>query len=177
MTDPKDEKYESFLKLYRTNEGCISRYILALCPNYSAAEDIVQETMLVMWRKFDQFEPGTHFAAWGMQIAHYCANAYFRKNRPRVVHFDHRAFDNIARHRESFDRHQERYLEALDDCLEQLPANGKKMIALRYVENLKVTEIALQLQKTLSSTYKVMSRIHHRLLHCIEHKVTKSEMA
>lgn len=176
MSNQKDEKYESFLKLYRVNESFISRYILALCPKYSAAEDIVQETMLVMWRKYDQYEAGTNFVAWGMQIARYCVSGYYRKERSRIVHFDNEALENISQHRNYVHSNQEAYLDALDECTKDLPENSKKMIRLRYVENMKVTNIALKLEKTLSSTYKVMSRIHHALLICIERKLTKGEI-
>jgi RNA polymerase sigma-70 factor (ECF subfamily) len=173
MSHLLDEKYESFLKLYRANESFISRYVLVLCPNYSAAEDIVQETMLVMWRKYGQYRPGTNFAAWGMRIARFCVSNYFRKEKSRVVYFGNEAFENITEYGNYIDLDQEAYLEALEECTMELPENSKKMIILRYVENMKVTDIALKMQKTLSSTYKIMSRIHHTLLTCIERKLAK----
>ena len=173
MRDQKDEQYESFLKLYRANESCISRYVLALCPNFSAAEDIVQETMLVMWRKFGQYEPGTNFVAWGMQIARINVLNYMRKQKPGIVHFDNNALENISRHGKHIDSNREAYLAALEACTNELPEHSKKMITLRYAENMKVTEIALKLQKTLNSTYKAMSRLHHALLTCIERRLAK----
>ncbi len=176
MSDSRDEKYESFLKLYRANESCISRYILALCPNYSAAEDIVQETMLVMWRKYGQYEPGTNFIAWGMQIARYCVNHYYRQERLRIVCFDNEALESISRHPGHVHLNQDAYLDALDECTGGLSEENKKMITWRYADNMKVIDIALKLEKTLSATYKVMSRLHHAILTCIEKKLAKGEI-
>ena len=177
MSDLRDEKYESFLKLYRASEVCIFRYILALLPNYSAAEDIMQDTMLVMWRKYDQYKPGSSFVAWGMQIARFNVMKYNRKKRPGVVHFDIKAIENLSKYEKLTDSNEESYLEALEECTKKLDENSRKMISLRYVESMKVTDIALKTQKTLNSTYKVMSRIHHVLLNCIERKMAKGEMA
>ncbi|MCK4998228.1 MAG: sigma-70 family RNA polymerase sigma factor [Anaerohalosphaera sp.] len=177
MSDLKNDKYESFLKLYRKNEVCIFRYIIALLPNYSAAEDVMQDTMLVMWRKYDQFRPGSNFVAWGMQIARFGVLKYHQKNKPGIVHFDTDAMNNLTKHKMITDSNKELYLEALDECTKGLSDNCKQMIVLRYVENMKVTDIALKMQKSLNSTYKVMSRIHHALLNCIERKMAKGEMA
>ncbi len=71
MLDSKEKDCEQFLKLFKANEERIYRLILALAPNYTVAEEIMQDAMLVMWRKFDRFESGTNFAAWGMQISRF----------------------------------------------------------------------------------------------------------
>ena len=176
MGDLREQNYESFLGLYRSNEGRIFRYILALLPNYQAAEDIMQDTMLVMWRKYDQFEAGSNFAAWGMKIARFGVLKYRRTRKSGIVHFDTDTVENISGHVEGVVGPKERiYLEALEECTKKLPENSRKMVSLRYMEQMKIIDIALKMEKTLNSTYKVMSRIHHALLNCIELKLAESE--
>ncbi len=43
-------------------------YARSLLGSYTAAEDMVQEAMLVVVRKFDQFEEGTSILAWCRSI-------------------------------------------------------------------------------------------------------------
>lgn len=176
MRDSRDQNYESFLKLYRDNENRIFRYILAILPNYAAAEDIMQDTMLVMWRKYDQYEAGSSFAAWGMQIARFGVLNYFRKNKSGIVCFDSEVIDNITRHEDSKASDDGVYQEALKVCMEHLPEKSRDIISLRYVESLKVMDIALRIENTVHATYKIMSRIHHALLNCIERKLAKGEV-
>ncbi len=38
-------------------------FVLSLAPDFSAADDVLQETFLVVTRKAAEFEPGTNFFA------------------------------------------------------------------------------------------------------------------
>ncbi len=52
-------KVNEFLRLIMANQKPIYALILGMIPNRDDAEDIFQETVLVMWSKFDSFERGT----------------------------------------------------------------------------------------------------------------------
>lgn len=175
MADSKEKDCEQFLKLFKANEERIYRLILALAPNYTVAEEIMQDAMLVMWRKFDRFEHGTNFAAWGMQISRFLVYKFYReKNRSVLVNFNSDAMDNILKNQSVFEDDDNVYLEALQDCFGKLHSNHKELVTLRYEGNMKVTDIALKIGKTVHATYKIMSRIHHALYHCVERTVGAS---
>jgi RNA polymerase sigma-70 factor (ECF subfamily) len=76
-----NKRSELFLKLLMSNEVRIFSYILRLVPNLADAEDIMQETAGIMWRKFDQFQRTTNFVAWAVEIAHYRILDYRRRER------------------------------------------------------------------------------------------------
>ncbi len=59
------QRGERFMRLLLANQQRIYGLILALVPNWNDADDIMQETSAVMWAKFDDYEAGTDFAAWG----------------------------------------------------------------------------------------------------------------
>ncbi|MCK5000630.1 MAG: hypothetical protein KAS23_13890, partial [Anaerohalosphaera sp.] len=68
--DSFDESLDSlFFHLFMTHRKSLYAFILASIHNYSDADDILQETATVMWRKFSGFEQGTDFVAWGITIA------------------------------------------------------------------------------------------------------------
>ncbi len=54
--DSNNKKTKIFLSLLMANQRRINSYILSVVPNFSDADDIMQETISVMWRKFDRFE-------------------------------------------------------------------------------------------------------------------------
>ncbi len=175
MTESNEYRYESFLKLYRANEKHIFRFILALLPNYSAAEDVMQDTMLVMWKKFDQYEAGTNFAAWGMQIGRFAVMQFQRKVQSGIVCFDSNALEKIIEHEEVLREKEDAYSEALEECVKHLKEKSKRIISLRYVDNMKIVDIALKIEKTLNSTYQAMSRIHQSLLKCVMQRLRQEE--
>ena len=64
-------RYEEFVSLVRLYTSQVLAYINALLLNRNDAEDLFQETCLVLWQKFDEFQPGTNFLAWALRIADY----------------------------------------------------------------------------------------------------------
>ncbi len=43
------------------------------------AEDVLQETLLLAWRKFPAYQPGTNCRAWLFRILRFCAQRYRRR--------------------------------------------------------------------------------------------------
>jgi hypothetical protein len=75
----QDNRTLDFLKLFVRHEHEIYAYILALAPHVHDPDDLFQEGMTVMWRKFDQFKPGTNLAAWGIEVMRYELNTPMEK--------------------------------------------------------------------------------------------------
>ena len=60
---------EQFVRHFAGAEHEIYRYVLALVPNGSDAQDIVQETAVALWRKFDEYNPNEPFIPWACRFA------------------------------------------------------------------------------------------------------------
>ncbi len=59
------QKEDIFFRYYAQSQAEIYTYILTMVPNSVDAEDIFQEASSLMWRKFEDFKPGSSFIAWG----------------------------------------------------------------------------------------------------------------
>ena len=59
----RPDRYEQFLKLYSVNQKRIFVFILSLVPVRQDAEDLLQQTMMEMWKQFDWFEAESNFSA------------------------------------------------------------------------------------------------------------------
>lgn len=160
-------RYEDFLSLFRTNEDRIFGFILTFLPNLTKAEDVLQETMIVMWRKFSEFEAGTNFGAWGIQIARYNLYKYHRSRKSDIIHFDSDALDVIGKHiAEGPEARTNTHIDALLHCFEKLEQKSKQIILLRYESNFNVPDISKKLGRTIRDTYRILSRIQHALQRC-----------
>src|SRR5213595_669383 len=60
---------QRFLSLFLRSEREIFRYVAALVPNVADAEDIVQQTTLALWEKFDRYDPSQPFTPWACRFA------------------------------------------------------------------------------------------------------------
>jgi RNA polymerase sigma-70 factor (ECF subfamily) len=160
-------RYEEFLSLFRTNEDRIFGFILTFLPNFAKAEDILQETMIIMWRKFGEFEAGTNFGAWGIKIARYNLYKYHRSEQSDIVHFDSDALEVISQHvADAEEMKTNSHIDALLHCFEKLEKKSKRIILLRYENNFKVGDISKKIGKPIRDTYRILSRIQHALQKC-----------
>lgn len=160
-------RYEEFLSLFRTNEDRIFGFILTFLPNFAKAEDVLQETMIIMWRKFDEFEPGSHFSAWGIKIARYTLYKFHESQQAGVVRFDSDAIEAISRQVADTDTLKTNsYIDALLHCFEKLGSQSRQMMLLKYEQNFKVHEISEKIGRSIRETYRILSRIQHTLHEC-----------
>src|SRR6188472_4044551 len=60
---------QRFLSLFLRSEREIFRYVASLVPNVADAEDIVQQTALVLWEKFSAYDPLQPFTPWACRFA------------------------------------------------------------------------------------------------------------
>src|SRR5437764_9426741 len=60
---------QRFLSLFLRSEREIFRYVAALVPNVADAEDIVQQTAVALWEKFDAYDPTQPFTPWAVRFA------------------------------------------------------------------------------------------------------------
>src|SRR4051812_33561485 len=60
---------QQFLSLFLRSEREVFRYVAALIPNVSDVEDIVQQTALALWEKFDSYDPTQPFTPWACRFA------------------------------------------------------------------------------------------------------------
>lgn len=147
-----------FSSLLMANHRKIHSYILSLVPNFSDAEEILQETVCIMWRKFDQFELGSNFDSWGVKIAYYNILSYRKKHR-REACFSDAIFREIADVSQEKYRTADRRLEAMRACIKKLDAEDQGLLKARYEWNNSVESIALRMNRSSKFVYKRLSQI------------------
>lgn len=171
---PSDEAYERFLKLFAHHENDLRTFIRSLLPTWHDADEVLQQSALVIWRKFDQFDAsaeGSAFMKWACVIARFEALAYRRKMaRDRLV-FREDILDLMAEEgTEEIDSRQAEY-EALESCLAKMPEKHRKLLTLAYTPGVKVKELAEQAGSTSAAFYMRLNRLRKDLMHCIEDQV------
>src|SRR3954451_19751426 len=118
---PPAERMDEFVLLLGQHQRRIFLYVLSLAPRWSDAEEIVQETNLVLWREFGTFQPGTNFAAWACRVALNQVLAWRKKRQRDRLQFSE-AFltavaDDTADRADALDER----CRALAGCVEKLP--------------------------------------------------------
>ena len=167
-----DKRAEHFIQLLAEHERRLAAYVMTFVSSPTDADDILQETKMWLWRSFDQFEAGTSFGAWARQAAFYRIQQFFRKRgteSKRLVFSDACLSQLAEAFEQDVDRREYR-IEKLSDCVSGLSPKHRQILALRYGEELVVEEIASRIGRTVSATYRVLSRIRLALRDCVLEK-------
>ena len=165
----KSDNHKLFLKLILEHQPKIYAYILTLVPGYSDADDVLQDSFEIMWRRFDQFEPGTNFLAWALKCTHFEILSFRKKKaRLRELIFDSETFEQMLPVLNDELQRADYRRDALENCLDKLNKDHREIIKLRYNMDLRPKEISLRMGYTVANIYKLISRIHRKLLACIE---------
>ena len=157
-----------FLRLFVTNQKSIYAFILALVHNYIDADDILQETSVVMWQKFGEYQPGTDFIAWGITIARYQVLKFFRLRSRSKVQFNDDLLHAISDSTEAQLADLDGRLRALRSCRKKLSEQDRSLVEMKYDQGIPFKKIAERTGRSVHVIYKNMSRIQNALLRCID---------
>lgn len=152
------------------HQASLHRFILSLLPDRSLADDVLQETNLVLWRKAAEYDPERPFLAWAFGIARHQVMAARRDaGRDRHV-FSDRLVDLLA------DEHPEHDAappleQALETCLGRLPARQRDLILARYQPGGSVQDLAKAHAKSPGALSVLLLRIRKALEDCIERQL------
>jgi len=170
---PSDE--HDFGRLFVRYQSRIYGFIRSLVVHRNDAEDLLQETASVLWRKFDEFLPGSNFLAWSLQVARYQV-LYFRQRQKRdVLHFSEKFVDAMGADTLAESVRLGDLQELLDLCMDKLPAADRELFELRYQSDLSAKSLAEQLGRPLSTVYNAINRIRRALAECVEQAMNRAD--
>ena len=173
----ESSKTNEFLRLLMANQKRIYAFILATVPNHQDADDLFQETVLLMWSKFDDFQPGTSFVAWGVTVAKYQILSVRKRHSVRSLRFSERAMELLHSESGPFLEQIDSRTQALRLCIRKLNPQDYELICKRYQDELTPRSIAQQMGRSVQSIYKRIARIHEALLRCVRRAVGSEEFA
>lgn len=170
-----NEKNEQFLSLFMRNQKRIYGFIASLVPYAVDTDDLMQETMMVMWHHFEEFQIGTDFAAWGMAIARRKIMKYRASRMGKSMLFSEEAVQNIMQFDENLGGKTNDYMAALQHCLNKLQTKDRQVIRLRYEEETSTRKLADAIGTTIDNVYKILSRVHLLLQRCVSKTIVAWE--
>jgi RNA polymerase sigma-70 factor (ECF subfamily) len=156
-------------------------FIRALVRDSVAVEDVHQETLITAWKTLDRFDRERPFAPWLRGIARNHVLAHYRKTRRLPIHCEETVIDHLDRRLDQISRRTgdtwEEKLEALDHCLQAIPAPNRTLLDLHYREELDTERIALRTDLRRETVKKRLQRIRAVLAECLQRKGVLDQIA
>lgn len=166
MNGEKSKKTH-FFGLYNSVQSRLYTYLLTIVHSRNDAEDILQETAILLWEKFDTYQAGTNFGAWALQVARLKALEYQRKHKSRVL-FDMDFYTAVSNRAEDSLSDIDERSAALRFCLEKISESNLKLLTMRYKKDIPVKKIAQLTGRSANGLYQSFSKIFSVLRDCMD---------
>lgn len=168
------------MRLALENRSRVWGFLMGLAKDPDRAEDLFQNTYLVICEKWRQYRPGTSFIAWALQIARYEFLASVDPARRPFVTVEMEALESaaVAGMRAKLDGASESPAarrEALGRCVKEMAGKGRRAIELRYGRGLSCDAVAERLRTSLNALYSLLSRVRKALQECVERRLRVEE--
>ena len=159
---------QRFLALFLRSEREIFRYVAALVPSVIEAEEIVQQTAITLWEKFDHYDSTRPFTPWACRFALNKTRQWIERRQRWQALLAQGLAEELARRREELRPEWERRFAHLEGCVAKLPEAERAVVEGYYHRRSGIDALAAESGRTVEATYKMLQRIRRVLKRCIE---------
>jgi RNA polymerase sigma-70 factor (ECF subfamily) len=168
MQEKEDSQSQYFIQLFLKSQRRLYGYVMAVIHNPVEADDIVQEAASLMWKKFDEYKPGTDFTAWAISVARFKIFRYLREKKSQQQKFSQKTMDIIEQLESEDVVNEDTRIGLLRQCIQKLRDTERRILELRYEEGATLKTLAGRLGVNVNTLYSQLSKIHLMLLNCIK---------
>lgn len=169
-----DQTNANFVELLTASHDKLRGYLMSLLGSRADAEDVLQRSSVIMWQKFDNFEPGTDFVAWASTICFYEAKNFLRLAVRSPLRFDDELLQRLSDDRLNDLENQEPRLRALDVCLKRLRDDDSELIKAAYLDDGQISELALKLNRSTQTIYNKLNLLRKSLADCVRKQLAET---
>ena len=173
-TDPNYKLKTEFAELLQRNQAQLFSFIHSLLRDWDDAEDLFQQTSIILWRRFDQYDRQRSFLAWACGVARLEGANYLRSRSSRQLQFTEEvSLLLIETQTEIIPDEMEQRREALSGCIEKLRQGDRDLLEECYYSETDVNEIAQRSGRVPQSIHNSLRRIRQSLFECIHRTLTQ----
>lgn len=176
-TDPSPTDTESLIVLLTEHQELLFRYIFSLVPVEADAKDILQETSVALFRKFDQYDPARPFLPWAYRFAYLQVQKHREKSTRAPLLFSEDVIDLLAAERERHEPVLDERLRLLDRCLEKLTGPDRELLTSRYARRESAETMMERFALSRRTLFRNLEGLRRRLHDCVTRQLETEGLA
>jgi RNA polymerase sigma-70 factor (ECF subfamily) len=163
--------HDRFVERFLRSQDRIYAYVATLLPNRADAEDVFQQTSLILWKKWQQFDLDRDFVTWACGIAHLEVRNFLRKHKDKLgvarVYLSEDIVAELGQVRLELHDVLEARRRALRHCLDQLKQANRELLERCYAGKDTIKTIAETMGQPPNVIYMILKRLRRSLFDCI----------
>jgi len=152
----------AFEALYRIYFPRLSRFIGRMARNAALIEEVVNDTMLVVWQKAATFDGTCKVSTWVFAIA-YRKTLKGLKASDEPMESDASLYEDDSGNQPEQTMNRQQLQQTVAEALDQLPAAQRAVMVLTYYHDMAYSEIAEVVECPLNTVKTRMFHARHRL--------------
>jgi RNA polymerase sigma-70 factor (ECF subfamily) len=165
-----------FALLLRQHQTQLFGYIYSLVRDLDAADDLFQQTSLVLWDKFEQFDSSKSFVSWACGVARYEVLNFLRARSRHRLYFSDKLNLALIEAQESLEKEGlEERRDALAVCMKKLRQRDQELVEACYSRSICVPEVARDWGRSSQSIHNSLRRIRRVLFECVRRTLAQGE--
>ncbi|MEM0968003.1 MAG: sigma-70 family RNA polymerase sigma factor [Verrucomicrobiota bacterium] len=169
---------DQFVEEVKECQAALRAFVRSLGVDPMWVDDVAQEALVIAFERRDSFDETLSFRNWVWGIAKNCVLNDRRKTarRSRILH------ENVTdiltstagkiEVEEGKTDSEEELVEALKNCLDEMPEKSRMLLQRRYEENARAVDLASALDMNAATVRKNLERIRTSLRKCVELRVS-----
>ncbi len=172
-----DDKTD-YATLLRAHQTQLFGYIYSLVRDLDDADDLFQQTSLVLWDKFDQFDRSKSFINWAFGVARYEVLNFVRRRGRRRLYFSDELNLALVEAHESLEHERlEERRDALAGCMKKLRQQDRELLEACYERSAALRDVALRVGRSTHSIHNSLRRIRRSLFDCVQRRVAGGSLS
>lgn len=163
-----DHEQERFLRLWADAQPAVAAFLHSVVRDAAAAKDLLQETALVLFRRFGDYDGQRPFLAWALGVAKLQVLGFRRDVARSPVTFDTELLERFTAAWAEQAPAASQQSVALELCLERMAPRPRQLLRWRYFEDVKSEDIASRLGSNGAAVRVMLQRLREQLRACVE---------
>lgn len=168
---------ENLILLLTQHQEALFRYIFSLVPCEADARDILQETSVALFRKFDQYDATRPFLPWAYRFAYLQVQKHREKSARSPLLFSEDVMDLLANERTHIEPQLDERLRLLDGCLGKLSPQDKELVTSRYALRQSAEDMMQRFDMSRRTLFRNLEMLRQRLHECVSHQLQSEGLA
>lgn len=147
---------------------------MAMVQRVDEAEEVFQQTSVVLWRRFEDFDTSGSFVAWARGVAHNTVRNHLRSRRRDRHVFGDELLDLFAADQDANRLEVDARWAAMSHCMGKLRPQDHDLVRQFYTQDLTARELAQRTHRSVPAIRKAIHKIRTALFDCIQTRLAEA---
>ena len=170
---PRGPVHDEFMRLFSRHQRQVYAYIATVLVNPADVEEVLQETSIVLWTKFDTFRRDESFVKWACGVAHLQILRFFRQQKRKPLPLEDSTLELLLAQRTAMEDELADRRGKLAACIKQLRRADREIITACYAPGANFKTAAEKLGRSAGALYHTLGRIRRALLECVDRRMAR----